>query len=322
MMRYRLDKLQSLICVSVLALFSQVLFTGSVSAADRQSKLTNADCRVIEETTSESNAVAKYSNAVLWKVSKGSKNSSYVFGTIHVSDPRITNLPESVESALNNSDIFVMEALPTPEEALALSQMMFYADGTMLKDYLDDELFQRIANVLSSYQLPGEAAAIMKPWAAFLIMNYPVDNTLPLDLKLLEIATSQGARTIGLETLSEQGAIFSEMALNKQLRLLLDTICNYDLVTQGIEEMKEFYLKRDLNGLLNASTQHPHANEPLYKEMNKKLLTDRNKIMIDRMQSVLQEGSAFIAIGALHLPGDDGVIAGLSQQGYKITAIY
>jgi uncharacterized protein len=321
-MRYRLDKLQSLICVSVLALFSQVLFTGSVSAADRQSKLTNADCRVIEETTSESNAVAKYSNAVLWKVSKGSKNSSYVFGTIHVSDPRITNLPESVESALNNSDIFVMEALPTPEEALALSQMMFYADGTMLKDYLDDELFQRIANVLSSYQLPGEAAAIMKPWAAFLIMNYPVDNTLPLDLKLLEIATSQGARTIGLETLSEQGAIFSEMALNKQLRLLLDTICNYDLVTQGIEEMKEFYLKRDLNGLLNASTQHPHANEPLYKEMNKKLLTDRNKIMIDRMQSVLQEGSAFIAIGALHLPGDDGVIAGLSQQGYKITAIY
>ncbi|MFT5425557.1 MAG: hypothetical protein ACI9ZT_000489 [Gammaproteobacteria bacterium] len=321
-MKYRLNKLLSLVYASTLAIFLQVFFSGLVLAADIQNKLTNADCRFIEETTSESNAVAKYSNAVLWKVSKGSKNSSYVFGTIHVSDPRITNLPESVESALNNSDIFVMEALPTPEEALALSQMMFYADGSMLNDYLDDELFQRIAKVLSSYQLPKEAAVIMKPWAAFLIMNYPVDNTLPLDLKLLEIATSQGARTIGLETLSEQGAIFSEMALNKQLRLLLDTICNYDLVTQGIEEMKEFYLKRDLNGLLNASTQHPHANEPLYKEMNKKLLTDRNKIMIDRMQSVLQEGSAFIAIGALHLPGDDGVIAGLSQQGYKITAIY
>jgi len=44
--------------------------------------------------------------------------------------------------------------------------------------------------------------------------------------------------------------------------------------------------------------------------------------MIDRMQSVLQEGGAFIAIGALHLPGDNGVLAGLSQQGYKLTAIY
>jgi uncharacterized protein YbaP (TraB family) len=321
-MRYRLNKSHSLICSSVLIIFSQVSFTGTLSAADLESKLTNADCRVIEDTISESNAVAKFSNAVLWKVSKESKQPSYVFGTIHVSDPRITNLPEPVKSALNNSDIFVMEALPTPEETLALTQMMFYADGTMLMDYLDDELFQSIAKVLSSYQLPREAAAIMKPWAAFLIMNYPVDNTLPLDLKLLEIAMSQGLRTMGLETLSEQGAIFSEMALNKQLRLLLDTVCNYDLVTQGIEEMKELYLQRDLNGLLNASTQHPHADEPLYKEMNKKLLTDRNKIMIDRMQSVLQEGNAFIAIGALHLPGDDGVIAGLSQQGYQITAIY
>lgn len=321
-MRYRLDKIRFLNCVSVLVIFSQVFCFGLLSAADLQSKLTNADCRVIEETTSESSSASTFSNAVLWKVSKESKQPSYVFGTIHVSDPRITNLPEPVKSALNSSDIFVMEALPTPEEKLALSQMMFYADGTMLIDYLDDELFQSIAKVLSSYQLSREAAAIMKPWAAFLIMNYPVDNTLPLDLKLLEIATSQGLRTMGLETLSEQGAIFSEMALNKQFRLLLDTVCNYELVAQGIEEMKELYLQRDLNGLLNASTQHPHADEPLYKEVNKKLLTDRNKIMIDRMQSVLQEGSAFIAIGALHLPGDDGVIAGLSQQGYKITAIY
>ena len=321
-MRSRHNKLLPLIFSSVLVIFLQVLFSGSLSAADLQSKLTNADCRVFEETTSESNSVAKFSNAVLWKVSNAGKPSSYVFGTIHVSDPRITNLPEPVKSALNNSDTFVMEALPTPEEALALSQMMFYADGTMLKDYLDDELFQRIAKVLSIFQLPIEAAAIMKPWAAFLIMNYPVDNTMPLDLKLLEIATSQGARIMGLETLSEQGAIFSDMTLNKQLRLLLDTVCNYDLVNQGIEEMKELYLKRDLNGLLNTSAQHPRADEPVYKELNKKLLTDRNKIMIDRMQSVLQEGSAFIAIGALHLPGNDGVMEGLSQQGYKITAIY
>jgi len=271
-MRSRHNKLLRLIFSSVLVIFPQVLFSVSLSAADLQSKLTNADCRVFEETTSESNSVAKFSNAVLWKVSNAGKPFSYIFGTIHVSDPRITNLPDPVKSALNNSDTFVMEALPTPEEALALSQMMFYADGTMLKDYFDDELFKRVVKVLSIFQLPIEVAAVLKPWAAFLIMNYPADNMMPLDLKLLEIATNQGARTMGLETLSEQGAIFSEMTLNKQLKLLLDTVCNYDLVNQGIEEMKELYLKRDLNGLLNASTQHPHADEPVYKELNKKII--------------------------------------------------
>lgn len=145
---------------------------------------------------------------------------------------------------------------------------------------------------------------------------------MPLDLKLFEMAVDQGAKTSGLETLSEQGAVFSKMALKDQLRLLLDTVCNYNLVTQGIEKMKQFYLERDLNGLLAASAQHFYADEPLYRELNKRLLIDRNKLMIDRMQPFLQKGDAFIAVGALHLPGDDGIMESLNQQGYKITAIY
>jgi len=317
MMHYSHSKIIPLFAAVVL-----ILFPNLISAADFQKKLTNADCRVIEATTSDSNSIAKFSDALLWKVSKAGNSSSYIFGTIHVSDPRITNIPEVVKSALNNSDIFVMEALPTPEEALLLSQMMFYADGTTLKDYLDDDLFYRTAKVLSAFQLPVEAVVVMRPWAAFLIMNYPADNTLPLDLKLFEIAMDQGAKTAGLETLREQGAVFSEMALKDQLRLLLDTVCNYTMVTQGIEEMKQFYLAKDLNGLLAASAQHPYADEPLYKELNKRLLTDRNKLMIDRMQPYLQKGNAFIAVGALHLPGNDGIIENLNQQGYKITAIY
>ena len=316
-MKYRHNKIFPPFAAIVLFLISNLVF-----AADVQHKLTNADCRVFDKTSSDTNSIAKYSDALLWKVSNAGSSSSYIFGTIHVSDPRITNLPEAVKSALNNSDTFVMEALPNPEDVLTLSQMMFYMDGTTLSEYLDDELFLRTAKVLSAFQLPVEAVAIMRPWAAFLIMNYPADNTMPLDLKLLEIAKSRGARTAGLETLSEQGAVFSEMALDDQLRLLLDTVCNYNLVAQGIEEMKQFYLEKDLNGLLAASAQHPYADEPLYKDLNKRLLTDRNKLMIDRMQQFLQKGDAFIAVGALHLPGDDGIVESLNQLGYEITAIY
>ncbi len=93
-MRSRHNNLLPLIFSCVLVIFLQVLLSGSLSAADLEDKLTNADCRVIEETNSESNSVAKFSNAVLWKVSNAGKSPSYVFGTIHVSDPRVTNLPE------------------------------------------------------------------------------------------------------------------------------------------------------------------------------------------------------------------------------------
>ena len=137
MMKYRHNKLFSLVASIVL-----ILFSGSLFALDLTRKLTNADCRVIGEMSQDTQTVAIFSDALLWKVAKGSVQSNYVFGTIHVSDPKITNLPETVKSALRNSEIFVMEALPSPEEALLLSQMMFYTDGTTLKDYLDDEELQ------------------------------------------------------------------------------------------------------------------------------------------------------------------------------------
>ncbi len=54
----------------------------------------------------------------------------------------------------------------------------------------------------------------------------------------------------------------------------------------------------------------------------KRLLTDRNYIMADRMQSILQKGNAFIAIGAMHLPGEEGVLSLLNKQGYKIHSVY
>ncbi len=54
----------------------------------------------------------------------------------------------------------------------------------------------------------------------------------------------------------------------------------------------------------------------------KRLLIDRNYIMTERMQDILDEGNAFIAIGAMHLPGEEGVLSLLGKQGYKIHSIY
>jgi hypothetical protein len=44
--------------------------------------------------------------------------------------------------------------------------------------------------------------------------------------------------------------------------------------------------------------------------------------MVDRMQPFLDAGGAFIAIGAMHLPGDDGVLSLLANKGYEISAVY
>jgi hypothetical protein len=288
----------------------------------RADQITQNDCRTVEPASHNKSESLDFSDAILWKIFKAGQAPSYVFGTIHVADPRITNLPEPVNERLNNASVYVMEALPEPEEAVRMSQMMFYSDGTSLKDFIDAGLFDRVAEILSNYQLSAETVTFLKPWAAFLIMNYPPEDGLPLDLQLLNTARENGAVLHGLETLTEQGNVFSEMELDTQIQLLMDTLCNYEIVSNDFEQMKLFYLDRDLQGLFDYSNKYSFSEEKIYKNLVRRLLTDRNYIMVERMQPFLEQGDAFIAIGAMHLPGEDGVLSLLVSKGYKVTAVY
>ena len=280
-----------------------------------------SDCRPAQPLE-QAGTHLDYSDAVLWKISSAGRKPSYIFGTIHVSDPNITTLPAVVREKLDDTSIFVMEALPDPEEVERFSRMMFFSDGTTLNDFLDNDLLHRTNVILGRYNLSPLSVPLLKPWAAFLIMNYPAEEGMPLDLQLLAIARENGAELHGLETLTEQGDVFSSFDLDTQIRLLLDTVCNYDILTSDFEIMKSLYLARDLNALYSFSNKYSFSQEKIYQDLVKKILTDRNKIMADRMQSILARGDAFIAIGALHLPGSDGVLSLLGSQGYRISPVY
>ena len=280
------------------------------------------DCRDLQEIKVKNEGELEYSDALLWRIEKAGHRPSHIFGTIHVSDPRIVDLPEPVSVALNASEIFVMEALEEPEATRELSQMMRFEDGTTLRDFLDDRLFERTAGILSAYSISRETTMFMKPWAAFLVMNYPAEQGLPLDLQLLHIARQNGASIHGLESLSEQGNVFNTLQIETQIRFLLDTVCNYEIVSGDFEKMKSFYLERDLKGLFDYSNKYTVSEESIYRDLLRKLLIDRNYVMVERMQPALESGNAFIAVGAMHLPGSEGVLALLEKRGYTITPVY
>lgn len=280
-----------------------------------------SDCRPAQ-LLAQADTQLDYADAILWKISMDNRKPSYIFGTIHVSDPKITTLPAVVRKKLDSTSVFAMEALPDLEEVERFSRMMFFNDGTTLQDFLDRDLLHRTNIILSHYNLSPLSVPQLKPWAAFLIMNYPAEEGTPLDLQLLAIARQNGAELHGLETLTEQGNVFSNFDLDTQVRLLLDTVCNYDILNNDFEIMKSLYLARDLNALYSFSNKYSFSQEEIYQDLIKKILTDRNKIMVDRMQSILAKGDAFIAIGALHLPGSDGVLSLLDSLGYRITSVY
>lgn len=280
------------------------------------------ECRPVREATGEFAGSDEYSRGLLWKVDRNQAEPSYIFATIHVADERIVNLPEPVGRALDGSDSFVMEVVPDAAQSLVLSSLMFFDDGRTLDEFLSDTLFQRTVEILSAYHLPEEAVSVMKPWAAFLTMSYPSDMRPVLDMQLLQLAYEKGLPSHGLETLEEQGEVFNGLELPEQLRLLTDTVCHYELVSEDFETMKHLYLERDLKGLYLYSQRHAFSDNELYERLTRRLLTDRNQVMVERMLPHLEKGGTFVAIGAMHLPGREGVLELLAGRGFRLTRVY
>jgi len=152
--------------------------------------------------------------------------------------------------------------------------------------------------------------------------NPPQQGGLFLDLALQYEATRRGIPTHGLETMSEQVAVFNGMSLEDQTMLLRDAVQNQRLMKEAMEDLVDAYLRRDLAGLMQLSDKYKSDDARLNNALMDRLLVQRNKIMAERMQARLQEGNAFIAVGALHLPGETGLLRQLAQAGYRVTRVY
>ena len=104
--------------------------------------------------------------------------------------------------------------------------------------------------------------------------------------------------------------------------MLKETLDQLPTQAQTFEELTKAYLARDLDKLLAISKEQMPSSPRLSERMDKRLVSDRNLRMYKRAQQQLKQGKAFIAVGALHLPGDHGLLQLLVNHGYRVTPIY
>jgi len=213
-----------------------------------------------------------------------------------------------------------MEVLLDVGTLLGLSQKMFSADGTTLSSVIGEELFARVVERLGRYGIVGEAAAILKPWAAYTTLSLPPGQTsLPLDMLLMMTAQQAGKTMRGLESLDEQARVFEALSTTDQVSMLKDVVCNYELLQRDVEILIDTYIARDIKGLLQMTKRYESAHQDRLMDA---LLWRRNVRMFERMRPSLAQGSVFIAVGALHLPGRGGLLDLLETNGFALEAIY
>ena len=265
-----------------------------------------------------------FANALLWQVSHSSRAPSYVFGTIHSDDPRVMQLPAEVEQAFAQCQSLSIEVLMNMDSILAMQSLMYYQDGTRLSDVLGSTLYRKTVQALAKKGLPEAAMTNFKPWAvAFTLMKPNNSSPLFLDVALQSVAERSNMAVFGLETVAEQLGIFDGLSRNQQIELLKVSIDKSSAVDAMHKQMIELYLQRDLVQLMRVGLQDLHSTGgQLSGHLEQELIDKRNQRMVTRMLPRLEQGAAFIAVGALHLPGKVGILQLLVERGYRVTAVY
>ena len=264
-----------------------------------------------------------HGTGLLFEVRNKPAPASHVFATIHLVDKRVTTLPGPVRQALTNARNFVMEALFDPAAIAELSLLMVYSDGTRLEAQIGRQWFAPAAELLAGQGIPAPLAGLLKPWAAYLTLSMPPPTgELPLDFRLMEDAQNRGVPVHGLENVAEQTAALSGLSAADQIALLKAVICHYDEVQASVENSVLAYLDRDLAALAARAEHYRTEDEKLHQRLLDSLITKRNVRMVERMLPHLRDGHAFVAVGALHLPGKQGILRLLEQRGYAVTVRY
>lgn len=266
---------------------------------------------------------SRFDRGLLFEVVRDDAPRSYIFGTMHVDDPEVVTLPPVVGDSFKASRHYVMEVVLDDASVAKLSALSFFAGQRFLSDLLDPRLLQRTLKLLHGYGLPEESANRMTPWAAYITLSMPPGRTgVPLDLALMREAHTQNKAIHGLETIEEQTGVFTAMPETDQVDLLKNAVCHYQRYQSDLNEWKSLYLQRDLHGLLTLPKRYKAEDPGRQERFMNALLDQRNVRMTERMLPLLAEGRAFIALGALHLAGDAGVLALLEQHGYLVIRRY
>jgi uncharacterized protein YbaP (TraB family) len=268
---------------------------------------------------------ASHPKALLYEIrSETSPEPSYLFGTIHSEDPRVMDLADPVLDAFRESTGFALEVVPDAEAIIRAMVSMTFKDGRTLSDALPPELYPRAAEALEGLGMPPAAYNDFKPWAVVTLLSVPRgEGGEFLDLRLHRDAIETGKRVVGLETMEEQLAIFEGLDERDQVALLRQTLDSLDTLPDLLAALIAAYLERDLDALQTYGDQYLAGSDPRLAELFREVaVRSRNHRMVERMGPLLGEGGWFIAVGALHLPGTEGILALLRGQGYRVSPRY
>ncbi len=285
-----------------------------------------ASCGVDKSETKKTNKEApekylNHENSLLWEISgKGLEHPSYLFGTVHIIPKKHFFTGENLIKKLEKSDLLVMEVRDISNILESLGALTeIYTDSGQIVDYVSSELYDSLltyvdtAKNLSQVQFEATMSNL-SPLGLYAFLGIEMkgnESTEGYELYFMDLAYDFDLELAGLETIDDQLQAFKSMSYQDVIRMLI--ISESDA---NMDELYTIYKEQNLDALLDYT-----MSDESMKNAEEDLLTKRNKNWIPKIEKLIKDNRCFIAVGAAHLPGKNGVISLLRDEGYEIKAI-
>lgn len=278
----------------------------------------------------------KNDGAVLWRITREDKPVSYLFGTIHMTDERVTQLSKAVRTAISKSRVVALEVTDASPAATvqaigAASDLVLFNDDERLDQLIPAEEFAQVEKELRKARLPAAMAHMFKPWVVSMILAVdPCERKrVAAGVPVVDVAISARAQelkipVIGLETLQSQLESAAAVPMDEQVQVLRASLVHAGRADDLRETVLSLYLDRKIGAVmplqlaLGAKSGEVSDNLDGFRA---ELITKRNRRMRTRALPLLAEGGAFIAVGALHLVGQDGLVQLFRDAGYQVEPV-
>jgi uncharacterized protein YbaP (TraB family) len=275
----------------------------------------------------------------LFRLSHAGSEPSYLFATLHLSDPRITTLSPRLIATLTHSKIVVLETVETGDvlrrairnNHAAWRRATLARQNERADNLLHETEFKQLEALVARSGLPKSMAREDKASTLALLLDGSacarrLPETKPyLDKLVANIALESKIETVGLESMIEQIEILNDLPRETERDLLIAVLRRADRSEDFVETEIARYAEGDIGGLLgwlqSAEPIRGLTQAQIPPAFGDRLITVRNRRMRDRALPFLRRGGAFIAVGAAHLPGKEGLLSLFEREGYQVEAL-
>jgi uncharacterized protein YbaP (TraB family) len=264
------------------------------------------------------------SPSLLYQVTgNGLAKPSYIFGTFHAVCASDMVPLDVLDNYITQTDQLVMEIdMDDPAEMQSMAKVLVIPDGKTIKDFLSAEQFVKVDEMFKSLLgYSAENVKMIKPsmLTVFVLTSPKSIGCTPVtyDVSIMQNAVAKKKPIVGLETVASQIKVIDSKPMEKQAKDLYEMAQNPEKSIGELKQLMAAYKLRDPDKLYDLTEKIATDD----KEFQTRLIHDRNAEWIPKLAAAFKDKSAFVAVGAGHLGGSNGIIKLLRKQGYRVEPV-